>query len=255
MTRHAPHVRTGGDSDTTPALASRDWQPGLFDAGPPPAIKVAAPPPQTLYLREPGDSAAISVNDLHQGHIGDCFLISSIGELALTHPGAIGGMIRGNANGTETVTLYTDPNGRLPGFGTSAFKAVAVTVANSFPSYGVDNGATQDVVAGQKEIWPQVLEKAVATLDGGYGAISDGGNPIIAMEELTGHSASNMVPASLTLATLRGFMAAGDRSLAGALSKSISAGRAERTSARAADPSGQRPLLSTGCSSPPRTRD
>jgi hypothetical protein len=172
--------------------------------------RFAAPPTQVLYLIEPGTTTAISVGDLYQGQIGDCFLISSIGELALTHPGAINNMIHSNANGTETVTLYTASNGSLPGFGTTAFKPVAVTVENVFPSYSVDTGATQDVVNGQKEIWPQVLEKAVATLDGGYGAIADGGNPMIAMEELTGQTATFMSPASLTLAALQGCIAAGD---------------------------------------------
>ena len=37
--------------------------------------------------------------------------ISSIGELALNHPAAITNMIHVNANGTETVTLYTAANG------------------------------------------------------------------------------------------------------------------------------------------------
>ena len=177
-----------------------------------PAMGIGAAPPlvQTLYLREAGDTAEISVNDLHQGQIGDCFLISAIGELALTHPDAIKNMIRANADGTETVTLYTDQYGRVPVYNSSAFKPVAVTVNNIFPSYSVNNGATQDVAAGKKEIWAQVLEKAVATLDGGYNLIASGGNPVIAMEELTGHAAKWMAPASVTLAALQGFIAAGD---------------------------------------------
>lgn len=193
-------------------LASVPWglDTGSFQAAAAAAPVVAAPLTQTLYLQEAGTTSAISVNDLYQGQIGDCFLISSIGELALNHPAAITNMIHVNANGTETVTLYTAANGALPGFGTTVFKAAAVTVNNVFPSYSVDNGATQDVVGSQKEIWPQVLEKAVATLDGGYGAIASGGNPVIPMEELTGHAATYMAPASLTTATLQGFVNAGD---------------------------------------------
>jgi len=171
---------------------------------------VASLPSQALYLTETGDTAAISVNDLHQGQIGDCFLISSVGELALTHSDAIGKMIRSNADGTETVTLYVDQRGRLPTFGTTAFKPVSVTVSNVFPSYSINNGATQDMVANTKEIWPQILEKAVATLHGGYGAIAYGGNPVIPMEELTGHAATYMSPARLSLAMLQSFIAAGD---------------------------------------------
>jgi len=173
-------------------------------------VKAPAPMVQVLYLQEPGDAAAISVNDLNQGQIGDCFLISSIGELALTNAAAISGMIHSNSNGTETVTLYTAQNGSLPTYGTTAFKAVEVTVTNVFPTYSVNNGASQDVVGNDKEIWPQVLEKAVASLDGGYGAISNGGSPKVAKEELTGHAATYMSAASLTVSALQKFVTAGD---------------------------------------------
>ena len=53
---------------------------------------------QVLYLQETGDTAAISVNDIHQGQIDDCYLLSSIGELALFHPSWITQMIRVNAD-------------------------------------------------------------------------------------------------------------------------------------------------------------
>ena len=157
---------------------------------------------QVLYLQEAGDASPISVNDINQGQIGDCFLLSSIGEIALFHPSAITNMIQANANGTETVTLYLAANGSLPTYGTTAFKATTVTVNNTFPSNAVNNGATQDVLNGQKEIWVQVLEKAVATLDGGYNSIANGGNPMIAMEELTGQSTTSMSPGSLTAAAV-----------------------------------------------------
>jgi hypothetical protein len=217
-TSHDPRYWTSLD-DSTDSQGTAPWNwllvaPDPFDVSSAAAvatpIKVAATPTQVLYLVEPGTSTAISVSDLYQGQIGDCFLISSIGELALWHPTAISNMIHSNTNGTETVTLYTAKNGQLPTFGTTAFKAVSVLVTNTFPSDSVDNGATQDVVNGQKEIWPQVLEKAVATLDGGYAAISDGGNPMIAMEELTGQSATSLSPVSLTVAELQSFVAAGD---------------------------------------------
>jgi hypothetical protein len=68
----------------------------------------------------------------------------------------------------------------------------------------------QDVANGQKEIWVQVLEKAVATLNGGYGAIAYGGNPTIAMEELVGQPATWMSASTLTLAALQSYIAAGD---------------------------------------------
>ncbi len=100
-----------------------------------------ATPGMALYLTEPGTTAAISVADLHQGQIGDCYLISSIGELALTKPVDISNMIHTNADGTETVRLYADQSGHAIGWGTTVFKAVSVTVSNVFPNYAVNNGA------------------------------------------------------------------------------------------------------------------
>lgn len=169
-----------------------------------------AAPTQTLYLTEPGTMNPVSVTDINQGQLGDCFLLSPLGEEALFHPSSITNMIHNNGNGTETVTLYTDRSGRLPTFGSTSFKATTVTINNSFSSASVDNGGRQDVVGNQKEIWPQVVEKAAATLDGGYNAIANGGYPVLAMEELTGQAATWMSPAALTFATLQKYVAAGD---------------------------------------------
>ncbi len=216
MTNHHRLYDLNGSDDGTATqfLDTRDedsGDPAGFEAyrtrAPAPAFGTAT---NVLYLQEQGNIAAISVSDINQGQIGDCFVLSSIGELALFHPASIMNMIHANPNGTETVTLHEASNGQLPGFGTTSFKSVSVTVTNSFPNYAVNNGANQDVYGGQKEIWPQVLEKAVATLDGGYGAIMNGGNPVIAMEELTGQPATYMSPAALTLANLNSFIAAGD---------------------------------------------
>jgi hypothetical protein len=210
---HRPYDLISLDDDIGPRfLNSQDRQssdPSAFDAfSTSPATQASATLLDTPYLLEPGDSTAISVNDINQGQIGDCFLLASIGELALFHPTAITSMIHSNANDTETVTLYTASNGQLPSVNTSAFAPVNVSVTNSFPDYSVNNGVNQDVVGDLKEIWPQVLEKAVATLDGGYSAIMDGGSPLVAMEELTGQSATYMSPAALTLAELNSFVSA-----------------------------------------------
>lgn len=192
-----PQTDLASLDDTVIAAAS----PGGYGGG---ASKTA------LFLQEAGDTSAISVNDLHQGQLGDCFLITSVGELALTHPDSISRMIKVNANGTETVTLFVGTNGRVAGYGATAFKATSVTIDNNFSTAGVNNRSTQDVVAGQKEIWPQVLEKAIAQLDGGYGAVANGGNPMIVMQQITGHAATFMSAAQLTFQKLLTFIAEGD---------------------------------------------
>ncbi len=175
-----------------------------------PIVVVAASLSQVLYLQEGSNSAVISVTDVHQGQMGDCYLCTSIGELALFHSSWITNMIHSNADGSETVTLYRASNGSLPTFGTTAFTAVSINITNSFPSNSANCGATQDVYNGQKEIWVQVLEKAVATLYGGYNGIANGGDPAITMEELTGCAATYMSPGSLSLQQLQAASAAGD---------------------------------------------
>src|SRR5690349_24763804 len=49
----------------------------------PSTAKVSASLTQVLYLQEAGDTSLISVRDINQGQMGDCFLLSSIGEIAL----------------------------------------------------------------------------------------------------------------------------------------------------------------------------
>ena len=165
---------------------------------------------QALFLTEAGDTAAITMNDIHQGQMGDCFLVSPLGDLAKTHPDAIRNMIHDNGNGTETVTLYPSRTGTTPMPGTSALKAVSVTVNNVFPTYSVNSGASQDVVGSSKEIWAQVLEKAIATIRGGYNSIAYGGNPATVMEQITGHQADCYYPSSISADMLKTFAAAGD---------------------------------------------
>lgn len=198
-----------GPEDVT-ALFPMEWEPVAFAALESGAPAIIGALSQVLYLTEPGDTAAISVNDIHQGQIGDCFLLASIGEIALYRPSLVSGMIKSNPNGTETVTLYTDASGRVPGFGATQFKPASQTVTNTFPTNAVNNGATQDVVGNQKEIWVQVLEKAYAQENGGYGGIQNGGNPCIALQQLTGHAASAYSSAGWTTSALTQHEAAGD---------------------------------------------
>ena len=197
------------NADDSAYAAAPNWDPSLAATTRMLASTPAAPA-DALYLTEPGDANAISVDDIHQGQIGDCFLLSSIGEIAMLDPAFIQNMIHANSNGTETVTMYEASNGRLPSWNTTSFRPVSETVTNVFPNYAVNNAPTQDIVNGVKEVWPQVLEKADATLNGGYAGIAYGGSPVIAMEELTGQAASFMSPASLTLASLQNFIKADD---------------------------------------------
>ena len=65
------------------------------------AVFAAATPAQALYLTEVGTTAPVSVSDINQGQLGDCFLLSPIGEEARFHQSAIMNMIHDNGNGTR----------------------------------------------------------------------------------------------------------------------------------------------------------
>ena len=165
---------------------------------------------QTLYLTEAGDKTPISMNDIHQGQIGDCFLVSPMGDLAATHPNLVQSMIHANADGSETVTLHLAQNGSLAMPGATAFKTMTTTVTNVFPTYSVNNGA----ISGRRRL-------AKGDLGAGAGESGRptrrrlqqhrrGGNPAMAMQELTGHTAYAYNPASMTAAVLQTFATAGD---------------------------------------------
>ena len=149
-----------------------------------------------LYVKQAGDINAISINDIHQAGSADCFLLSSIGEIALYHPEAISRMIRDNGNGTTTVTLYSDSNGQIPDFQTENFKASQQTIATPTGGDG-------------QETWVKVLEAAYAQANGGAGSLNFG-SAGIAMQQLTGNRARPAALNTVTTDSLARNIAAGD---------------------------------------------
>ena len=77
---------------------------------------------------ETGDKSDVAETDINQGAIGDCFLLSSIGEIARIDPAVIKKMIKYNGDGTYTVTLYQRESGFWAGlasaFGDPSFTPV-----------------------------------------------------------------------------------------------------------------------------------
>ena len=149
---------------------------------------------QTLFMQEPGDVSAISINDVNQGWLGDCFVCAPIAALALQRPDYIQSMIRDNGNGTQSVRLYLDPsyfyNVLAPRFTVAADNSTWITVHDSDlgPGMNTNNGG-QLIVNGVQEIWPQVIENAISQVVGGYNVLNYGGSAAPIMRYLTGASA------------------------------------------------------------------
>lgn len=162
------------------------------------------PYPGELYAN--GDVPA--VGDVDQGDLADCFLVASMGEIALQHPNMIKHDIHANPNGTYTVTLH-NPDG------TVAHQTVTPDFPTRYagsPYYAHLPDADQD---GTGEIWAAILEKAVAKNRGGYDKLNHGGNAWRAMYTLTGHWGKSNSPGSLSLDKISEMLADGDAVVAG----------------------------------------
>jgi len=126
-----------------------------------------------------------SMNDINQGYLGDCYLLSGLAEVAKQNSSDITSMITSNGNGTYGVRFFE--NGQ----------AQYVTVNSSLANGGsVFNAGT--------DIWASLVEKAYAQLQTGgavtgnsvnygnsYSTIGNGGQPFYALEEITGASQLN----------------------------------------------------------------
>ena len=114
----------------------------------------------------------VSPTDISQGQIGDCWYIASLKAVASANPSVIENAITDNGNGTYTVRLYHDG------------KPVDITVTgDQVVNEAGGQGFARSGNTG--ELWPQIMEKALASYEGSYGAI-EGGWPSHGMEVLTG---------------------------------------------------------------------
>lgn len=164
-----------------------------------------------LYSSGNGDTDAIDPDDVKQGGLGDCFLLSNLQALAQQDPDAIRRLIRDNGNGTFTVTFYEQG---MP---------VEVTVSNEFLVqhrplwFDERRGSTGDSVtengvklagAGDGELWVRIIEKAYAErFHGGYAGYDGGGSSNVAYERLTGVSPSYSMVSAMSTSDIDGLAA------------------------------------------------
>lgn len=123
------------------------------------------------FVRGASDSHDIDPNDVAQGALGDCYLMAGMLAVARANPERIRDLIVDNGDGTFDVTLYIRDSYY------SEPKRVVTTIDAQLPSKraGVPlYASTGDQADGQTELWPALLEKAVAQQKGSYELISGG---------------------------------------------------------------------------------
>ncbi len=119
----------------------------------------------------------VSYDDVVQGSIGDCYLVSAFSAVAQTNPKAIENAIKDNGDGTFTVKFYEKGSSRQVEIKIDGDVAQSASGSQRY-------GKSRD----SKELWVGLLEKAYAQWKGGYEAIGNGGYPGEVMQALTGRS-------------------------------------------------------------------
>ena len=92
------------------------------------------------------------IEDVKQGNLGDCYLLSSIISLVKTAPEMIRDMMKDNLNGTVTVRLYDIDSINTP----PTYTPRDITVNKSRPIYTT----TQNPAFASGSLWVSILEKA-----------------------------------------------------------------------------------------------
>lgn len=149
------------------------------------------------------DDQGVNPEDVDQGALADCHFLSSVASLAQFSPETIYGgedaIIQGpNDKGEYTVKLYI-PDGK------NGTQRVSIQVKPTFLTKTVVNKNNKDITKRseptvmlaqpnkQIEIWPLLLEKALAELEGSYGEITGKKKqiPLVGSEILTGKKANH----------------------------------------------------------------
>ncbi len=142
-----------------------------------------------LFNRGAGHDNDIDIRDVGQGKVGDCYLMAHLAGIAHQRPDLIRQMVRQVGDNQYAVRLYDYDTG-MP---VEVIVSGALHGERSMLGLGRTKPVYADVRAGggdAPELWVALVEKAIATRHGGYGAIEGGkGNGYRVMNELTGQKA------------------------------------------------------------------
>ena len=105
-----------------------------------------------------------SFNDVMQGRLGDCYLLSPLSEIAQQNPSAINNMITDNGNGTYGVRFFVNGSAQY------------VTTSSNFPVEASINQPIFNKYNLTGAMWPNIVENAYAQIQAG-GNITETGKP------------------------------------------------------------------------------
>jgi len=136
----------------------------------------------TLWAKDAkGKDLAPAPEDVTQGTLGDCYLMSAMAGLANTRPQKLQSAI--TDKGGDKYEVEFAGIGKFLGFGTATQTVTAAFEHGKHAYMGPRNA-----------LWPLVIEKAYAAEKGGIEKIAHGGDPAKATHALTDESVSGFDP-------------------------------------------------------------
>jgi hypothetical protein len=143
-----------------------------------------------------------SPDDVQQGQIADCYLMSSLASIAHTDPQALHDAIQDHGNGTYTVRFFDEAG--HPSYVDVDSQLYGDTTLGGFSAlYG--RSTTQG------ELWPAIMEKAYAEWKGGYEAIGQGGSAPDVIRAVTGKTSTVTPTQGTSTDALWSTLQSGDR--------------------------------------------
>ena len=202
-------------------------QPGFGDVGGGGARDNPESPANTAAYGEVEHDLFVdgpSPEDIAQGQLGDGWWVASMMAVAQADPSVISDAITENPNGSYTVRLYDD--------GAGVYVTVTpetVLMPDGTPAFVSNGGGSEPY-----ELWPMVVEKAMALHYGDYGEI-EGGTADVGLAALSGLPSSNSDPGELSLADMRAVLDDGGAVGLSSLTSSASKGSTLYQAARGDD--------------------
>jgi Calpain family cysteine protease len=168
----------------------------------------------TPFLIGDKDGSAADKTDIHQGGYNDCFLMSSLGSIALNHPEVLEDMIEVLPDGRYKVRFYD--KFCLTPFGPCTYVAHYVIVDMDFSSKAA---WPMDKSGGSQEAWTMIIEKAYSQWQRERTLLGDPTSllpsPAVALSAITGKDCVNYITPTMSMDDLYQKFQRGDAITAG----------------------------------------